>query len=276
MTAHLDGGATRLSFNVQIPDGSTYRGEVAFPLADGTALIAGPLSYNTDGLTSRHSVEWMNEPAFVEANRRAMATGHPYGDLHIEWRIYTACWAALLARDLDGDFIECGVNTGIFSAAICSYIDFNRYPDKHFYLLDTFAGFPADQLTPDEVAGGTGLPVSHEYFDSYDLVRATFAEYPNVVLVRGRVPDTLPLVPSTRIAYLCIDMNAVVPEREALEYFWDKVVPGGVVLLDDYGFAMHGAQRRSFDDFARARGIHIFSMPTGHGLIIKPHQTNPD
>jgi hypothetical protein len=67
-------------------------------------------------------------------------------------------------------------------------------------LLDTFAGFPDDQRG--------GLAVANDYFDTYDLVRTTFAEYPNVVVIRGAVPDTLPLVPSERIAYLCIDMNA--------------------------------------------------------------------
>jgi hypothetical protein len=257
-------------------DGSLVHFEITFPLPDGSMLVHGPLSYLADGLTSVHSVAWMDDPAFVEAYTRGIATGHRFGDqLHCEWRVYTACWAAYLAKDLDGDFVECGVNTGIFSAAICSYIDFNRYPEKHFYLLDTFEGAPPDQLLPEETAAALEAKSEGYYFDSYDLVCRTFAEYPNVVPIKGRVPETLARVPSSRIAYLCVDLNAAVPERAALEYFWDKVVPGGVILLDDYGYAGHEAQRRSFDDFARSRDARIFSMPTGHGLLIKPYRAAP-
>ena len=102
-------------------------------------------------------------------------------------------------------------------------------------------------------------------------MRATFAEYPNVILIRGRVPATLPLVPSERIAYLCLDMNAVAPEISAITYFWNRIVPGGMILLDDYGFRAHAAQQRAFDLFARQHRVRILSLPTGHGLIVKPH-----
>jgi O-methyltransferase len=276
VTRGLNSGERRsLSVQYTLPDGSVGTLEIPFPLADGSTMVHGPLSYIADGMTSVHSVAWMDDPAFIEAYRRGMATGHRFsGELHVEWRVYTACWAAYLAKDLDGDFVELGVNTGIFSAAICSYIDFNRFSAKHFYLLDTFAGFPTDLLLPEELAAKVDEN-AEDYFDSYDLVRNTFAEYPNVVLVKGRIPETLPLVPSEKIAYLCIDLNATVPERAALEFFWDKVVPGGIILLDDYGYSGHDAQRRSFDAFALSRNVRIFSLPTGHGLLIKPYVAAP-
>lgn len=276
MIRGLNTGEKRsLSVQYTLPDGSVRTLEIAFPLADGSMMVYGPLNYIGDGMSTVHSIAWMDDPAFIEAYRRGLATGHRFsGELHVEWRVYTACWAAQLAKDLDGDFVEVGVNTGIFSAAICSYIDFNRYADKRFYLLDTFAGFPTDLLSPEELAAKVAENAG-DYFESYDLVRNTFAEYPNVVLIAGRVPDTLPLVPSEKIAYLCIDLNAAVPERAALEYFWDKVVPGGVILLDDYAYKGHDVQRRSFDEFALSRNVRILSLPTGQGLLIKPYAQIP-
>ena len=65
-------------------------------------------------------------------------------------------------------------------------------------------------------------------------------------------------------------MNAEAPERAALEFFWDRVVPGGVVFLDDYAFRGHDAQRRSFDAFAEEHRVGILALPTGNGLLIKP------
>lgn len=54
-------------------------------------------------------------------------------------------------------------------------------------------------------------------------------------------------------------------------YFWDKLVPGGIILLDDYGWQTHEAQKADWDEFARDRGVQILTMPTGQGLLIKPY-----
>lgn len=88
--------------------------------------------------------------------------------------------------------------------------------------------------------------------------------------MRGLVPDTLPTVPIDRVCYLSVDMNIVEPEVAALEYFWDKLVPGAAVILDDYGWANYQLQQEAHDRFAAARGVPVLHLPTGQGLIIKP------
>ena len=42
-------------------------------------------------------------------------------------------------------------------------------------------------------------------------------------------------------------MNIVLPEIAAIEFFWDRLVPGAMVLLDDYGWSTHTAQKLAFD-----------------------------
>jgi len=73
-----------------------------------------------------------------------------------------------------------------------------------------------------------------------------------------------------KVAYLSIDMNAAYPERQAMEFFWDKLVSGAVIVLDDYGWDAHKAQKLEMDAFAQEKGVSIFSLPTGQGLILKP------
>ena len=267
----VDPSVKRLPVSIVLPDGNKLATFLEFPRADGFTVIKGPVTYDADGMTTTHSVAWMDDPAFDAAYRRGMATGHHFGDdLHIEWRVALACWCASVAIKLDGDFVECGVNTGIFSAAICSYLDFGAHAERRFYLVDTYEGIPADQLSADERARRREEQSRGVYFDSYALVCETFAPYPNVVPIKGRVPEILPEIPAMRVAYLCIDMNAAAPERAAIEFFWDKLVPGGMVLLDDYGFVEHATQRVAMDEFARGKDVRIFTMPTGHGLLIKP------
>jgi hypothetical protein len=64
-------------------------------------------------------------------------------------------------------------------------------------------------------------------------------------------------------------MNIVMPEIAAIEFFWDRLIPGGIVLLDDYGWATHAAQRAAFDAFASAHDAMILSVPTGQGIMIR-------
>jgi hypothetical protein len=65
-------------------------------------------------------------------------------------------------------------------------------------------------------------------------------------------------------------MNIVQPEIAAMEFFWDNLVPGAAVILDDYGWANYSLQQEAHDRFAAAMGVPILLLPTGQGLIIKP------
>ena len=77
-------------------------------------------------------------------------------------------------------------------------------------------------------------------------------------------------IDSKKIAYLSIDLNNVIPEIAAAEYFWNRMMPGGMILLDDYGFKGFEEQHIAFDDFAKEKGTQVLSLPTGQGLIIRP------
>lgn len=236
----------------------------------------GDPSYNHDYLAVwNKSLGFMQSPRFLSAYKRGNESGHAIGrprgsklDVHIEWRIHVCCWAAAHACHLEGDFVECGTNTGIMSLAVCEYIDFNRL-DKSFWLFDTYEGIPLDQISDEEQAMGRANE-NDMYFDCYEVTKQNFSEFPNAHLVKGRVPDTLKDVSIEQVAYLCIDMNLLAPEKAALEYFWPKLVSGGMVVFDDYGWSGYRLQKDSHDAFARENGVEILELPTGQGLLVKP------
>jgi len=228
-------------------------------------LVSGPLTYNQDGLATRHNADFIHDPRFRDAYRKGEQTGSWRGAA-IHWRAYVACWAADKASRLEGDFVECGVNKGGLARTI---IEFTRFKDlpKRFYLLDTYQGLVEECLTHEERALGRTAGGYEECFES---VKRTFSEFPNIVLVRGTVPNTLSQVSAEKVAYLSIDMNCAMPEIAAAEYFWDRMVTGGVILLDDYGWQGAIAQKRAFDEFARKRHTLVLPLPTGQGVILKP------
>jgi hypothetical protein len=151
---------------------------------------------------------------------------------------------------------------------VCNYLTFNAL-DRDFWLFDTFAGIPIEQATDSEreFAEAQNGPV---YDECFDIARDNFAPFPRAHLVRGVVPDTLETVSIDQVAYLSIDMNIMAPEIAALEHFWPKLVSGGIVVLDDYGWTNHPLQRAAEDAFARSMGLEILLLPTGQGLLIKP------
>ncbi|MFV0530356.1 MAG: TylF/MycF/NovP-related O-methyltransferase [Flavobacteriales bacterium] len=225
----------------------------------------GPITYDTDSLTTSTNCDFIKEPRFAKAYQAALDT-KPWEGFTLQWRTYIACWFAEMVRELEGDYVECGVNTGAYSVAVINYIDFDK-TRKTFYLLDTFEGFPIEQITEKEKKAGISVYEDH-YFDVYENVKQTFRNH-KVNIIKGKVPDTLQECKPEKIAYLSIDMNAVLPEIAAAEYFWDKVVTGGVIVLDDYGFYLHKEQKLAFDKFAQERNQSILSLPTGQGIIIK-------
>lgn len=223
-----------------------------------------------------HTVDFLDDPRFVDAYRFGMEGARDFlaragvgADVRHEWPVLVCCWAAWHAAQLAGDFVECGVNTGLMSMAVCRYVDFNRL-DRDFYLFDTFRGIPAEQISEAERRLGREALSRAVYRECYEETKKSFAAYPRVRLVRGTVPDTLPTVEIDRVAYLSLDMNVALPEVAALEYFWDRLSPGAPVVLDDYGKAKFIEQKRGADDFARRRGVKVLNLPTGQGLLLKP------
>ncbi len=106
---------------------------------------SGQLNYAQDSLWAMTGADFMHDPLFKEAFRLGEATGSWKG-AQPAWRCYVACWAAMHALSLEGDYVECGVNRGGMPRAIMHYIDFNAL-GKTFWLLDTYCGFDQEQLS---------------------------------------------------------------------------------------------------------------------------------
>lgn len=145
------------------------------------------------------------------------------------------CWAAHKASPPEGDFVECGVNRGGYSRATMYFVDFPRL-DKTFYLLDTFHGLE-DKLISD-AEWKRGILQRYRYQECYEAACRTFEGF-RTVIVRGVVPETLPRVKAVKLCYFSLGMSCAAPEIAAAEYFRDKLVPGAVIVLDDYGWKLH-------------------------------------
>jgi len=162
------------------------------------------------------------------------------------------CIRDVLARNVPGDFIECGAWRGgatiFMRAALLAYND----PDRSVWVADSFQGLPAPN------PGVYPADLGDEYFKHgdqlaipADTVRLNFARYGlidnRVKFLVGWFKDTLPLAPIERLSILRIDADMYEGTIQSLELLYSKVSPGGYIIVDDYG-AVEGC-RKAVDVF---------------------------
>ena len=227
-------------------------------------------TYADDGLITDHIVDFMEEEKFKKSYENGKKTGaiksHP-GDIH--FRAYIACWAALHSLNIEGDFVECGVGKGLLSRTIVEYVDFKKL-EKKLYLIDTYQGIPVEQGIKDEIDSMKMLNTLHFNSSYLEEVKNTFSDYDNVILIPGRIPEVLSNHNFGKVCYLSIDMNNSIAETSALEFFWEKLTPGAIVLFDDYAYGeQFRAQKEAIDRFVENEGYSVLTLPTGQGMIIK-------
>ncbi|SFL51298.1 TylF/MycF/NovP-related O-methyltransferase [Shimia aestuarii] len=227
--------------------------------------LCGPMFAGDNLIGLQRAAGFREDKRFLDALRRNAESNQ---DLSIAWRIHTLVWAARRALHLPGDFVECGVWKGFSSSVIADYLAFETV-DKQLYLYDTFSGIPSELNSENRSNEIYEKETGNDPDALYKHVIRRFSRYPNVRVVRGIVPDTFKTECPDQISLLLIDMNSAASEIAALDALFDKVVSGGLIIFDDYGWTGYAAQRHAENAFMEARQHSILEIPTGQGLVIK-------
>jgi O-methyltransferase len=235
-------------------DEPTFRGHVRDMLLELKTLQG---SFTGDNLiTFDKNLSFLSDEAFMAAFERHAQTKVEKG---IIWRTATLAWAAKNALRLPGDFVECACYKGVTARILCDYLEFATQAPRTYYLYDLFEHDPSMPHHRME-EHGEGL---------YEAVKSRFADLANVVITRGRVPDSFAEAAPTTIAFLHLDLNNPEAETAVLDALFDRVVPGAAIVLDDYGWLFYRAQKLAHDAWFAARGYSVLELPTGQGLVIK-------
>lgn len=233
-------------------------------------IMAALKEFPTSGFVSDGLVTWMKILPFFEDPRFLEIAGRHEGLLPIpnwHWNLQTVLWAARQVASIPGDFVELGVFRGHTTLFVADYLEFAGL-DRTWRLYDTFDGIPDDQLDANWAESNQR---AYQGTFTFEEVRDRFAAFPNIRVVKGRVPDVLTGddLPE-QIAFLHMDLNNSTAEIAALDLLYDRLSPGGVIVFDDYCWEVSRAQHDAEKAWFAARGLHILPMPTGQGVFIKP------
>lgn len=205
---------------------------------------------------------WFRNAGFLSQDDFIKAVGPYATDQTLRariWRVYTLCWAAKSCINLPGDFMDVGCYDGRTVEIMRRYCEFDSKsaPDKIWYLYDMFDN------PPDEAKKSGHGP------ELFDRVSATFAPFGNFRVIKGAVPGTFEQGLPEKVAFAQLDLNVAGPELAALEIIHARMVPGGMIIFDDFGFKRYRDSHDAEMAFFRARGEVIFESPTGQGIYIK-------
>lgn len=179
-------------------------------------------------------------------------------DEAIVWRRYILACAAYHCLHVPGDFVECGVYVGTGIKTVMDYLGGPGFP-KTFWGYDTYDYNPVE-----------GHAFAGQQEGLYAAVCERFKGYSQVKLVKGLLPQAFENNLPDAVAFLHIDLNNVEGEIAVLDTLFERVSPGGIIILDDYEWSgPYRAQKQEEDQWFDQRRYRIFPLPTGQGVVLK-------
>lgn len=176
------------------------------------------------------------------------------------------------ALTLKGDLVDFGTYYGLFPYICHQNNSIHKLGKKH-HLFDTWGGEGWElHDDPDlEKAKSTGEEYRYSR-DIFQKVKEQFSDIKGVKLHRGLLPDSFERVAHeiNSIAFACVDVNAGSDlELELIQFIWDKMVPGAMLYIDDYGFRAYPRLTKLVIRFSEFINQPIFEIPTGSAYILK-------
>lgn len=161
----------------------------------------------------------------------------------------------VLADGVGGDVVECGIARG-GSAALMGLALRARDSSRRLWVFDTLDGLPPPSASDPD------LEIAERYTGTcrgtLDEVTALFEALgisDGAVFVKGLFQDTVARADVGPIAVMHLDGDWYESVMVCLDHFYDRVSPGGVIQIDDYGH-WEGA-REAVDEFMRRHGLAI-------------------
>lgn len=166
-------------------------------------------------------------------------------------------------RNIKGHLAECGAYIGASSWFIAKEL-----PDVDFYLFDSFEGL-SQPIGFDRVRGGVQEWKKGDLKTSEEILCGNLSEFEHIHILKGWIPERFQEVSHLKFRLVHIDVDLYQPTLDSLQFFYPRLNPGGMIILDDYGFENCPGAHKAAEEFMHNKPETIIHLPTGQGLIIR-------
>ncbi len=182
------------------------------------------------------------------------------GDMSRYYFLMLSC-EQIVKEGLRGDVAELGVYKGNTAYILA---ELARKLGTTAFLFDTYEGF-ADR---DLVGVDSGVRSDVFTDSSLDLVRDMVGDE-NVQFVKGYFPDSLSQVSgSPQFCMVHIDCDLYEPFKHGLEYFYPRLIDGGMIIMHDYSSLVWDGAERAIDEFFEDKPERLVLIPDKSGTAV--------
>ena len=178
---------------------------------------------------------------------------------------YYVHYFSLNCGHLPGDFAEAGVYRGGTAYLIANNLRQTGIRGRKFHLFDTFVGMPESaDSDPSNLSegdfGDTSLAEVKEFLGNFKFV----------AYHQGRIPATFSKLKKNRFSFVHIDVDLYDSTVDCLDFFYRRMVRGGIIIFDNYGYPNFVAsERQAADEFFLDLPENPIVLPTGQAFVIK-------
>ena len=204
---------------------------------------------------------WKIDPAFLSTY--SVIQLNTLVDIYRCWELWTLVDQT---AKRDGGILEVGVWRGGTGALMAKRVLSTGRNDP-VYLCDTFEGVVKAGSKDSAYKGGEHSDTSQRIVE--DLLRSL--EITNVRILKGIFPDeTAALIePGARFRLVHIDVDVYQSAKDVMAWIWERIVPGGIVVYDDYGFqTCQGITKYVNEQIAEEDRVVLYNL-NGHAIVIK-------
>lgn len=175
-------------------------------------------------------------------------------------RKYTLNQLLKLTLHLEADAAECGTYKGASAYLMCQA---HLKTGRTVFLFDSFEGLshPSNKDGDYWFEGALSMPES--------ALHEALSEFSNYAAYKGWIPERFHEVENKRFGFIHIDVDLYQPTLASLTFFYQRLLPGGVILMDDYGFKSCPGAKQAADEFFSDLPEKIVGLPTGQAFIVK-------
>jgi hypothetical protein len=164
---------------------------------------------------------------------------------------------------LDGDLAEVGVCGGGSAVHINKVVTENK-SEKQIHLFDTFEGLPyEDNLSHATV--GDFKPSQATIDDIFKY----FKDFPNVNIYKGLFNEQCHHVAERKFNFVHLDVDQALSYQQCLDFFYPRMVPGGIILMDEAFHPDYQGASNVIKDFFKHKPEKLVPSDKETGFIIK-------
>lgn len=164
---------------------------------------------------------------------------------------------------LPGDLAELGVYRGDFAALLLA-----AFPGRKLHLFDTFTGFSERDVEMERAEGLSQARAGDFSQTSQALVAARLAAPERAVFHAGWFPESFRGCEALRFAFVSLDADLYAPTAAALPLFWERLSPGGALLVHDVNGTQFSGAGKAVREFCAAQKLLPLPICDLHGSVV--------